>query len=645
MKHFLLVIAFAVTSLLSYAQKPRKFGEITKQELEMSSYPADTSAKAVVLYEYGTSTVLITNGDFEVILKYHTIIKFFDDDELDRANISLKYSKTAAITKFKASSYNLVDGKIIESEITKKDIHTEKMVEGVTEKKFSFSDVKPGSIIEYTYQKKSGSIVYLNAWSFQTNIPVAWSEYIVSYPTYFNYKTVSSGYNPLYIADVSGININLNQTFVPGKKHRYVAKNVPAFVSEKFMTTRSNYISKIEFELQSIQTPGYYQEIFSDFNGIQHLLMKDEDFGLRLKKIGFAKDELIKLKSESTDKTELAKAIYNHVLDNTTWDESYSRYATKSFKSLSEEDGNSGMINLYLVGLLKEAGLDANPVIMSTRANGIVHPVYPLLKKYNYVIAHVKIDDKTYLLDGTDDFLPFGVLPERCLNGRGRLIGEHTNYWVDLVSLGNRKTSCGGSFTIDEYGELEGSLSYKYDGYNSYSLKKEIKKTGKEELLEEYSERDGWEIEESSISGNEDKATPLNIKFDLTISDKADMAGDRIYLTPLVVGQTKSNPFKLDKRLYPVDFTCPRKSTYMIKYKLPEGYEVEDLPAPMAVALPNKGGKYLYMINEQNGIITVTVQYKLNQVVFNPSEYELLKEYFAQIVNKEAEQIVLKAKS
>jgi hypothetical protein len=83
----------------------------------------------------------------------------------------------------------------------------------------------------------------------------------------------------------------------------------------------------------------------------------------------------------------------------------------------------------------------------------------------------------------------------------------------------------------------------------------------------------------------------------------------------------------------------------MIRYKLPEGYEVEDLPEPMAVTLPNRGGKYLYMINEQNGFITVTVQYKLNQVVFNPSEYELLKEYFAQIVNKEAEQIVLKAKS
>jgi len=646
MIRFFMIIAFAITTVNSFAQqqKPRKFGAITKQELEMKSYPNDTTAKAVVLYEFGTSSVRIVDDKFIVIFKYHKIIKFFDDDELDRANISLQYSRNATITKFKAASYNLVDGEIIERNITKKDIHTEKLVDNVQEQKFSFADVRPGSIIEYTYQKKSGSIFFLNAWSFQSTIPIAWSEYIVSAPLYLNYKTISSGYTPLYIANVTEVNMSLDHEVIKGKRYRYVVKNAPAFVSEKYMTAKSNFITTIEFELQSIQTPSYHKEYFSSFNQIQELLMEDEDFGLRIKKIGFAKEVIAKLKSDSENQLDLAKNIYKYVHDNTTWNKYYSMYASKNFKTLAEEDANSGMINLFMVALLKGAGLEANPVILSTRANGTVHPVYPLLKSYNYVIAHVKIDGVTYLLDGTDDFLPFNVLPERCLNGKGRLIGEYTNYWINLLSAGERKMSCGGSFTIDEYGDLEGSLSYKYNGYRGYELKEEVSTTGKDELLEEYAEKDGWEIDASSMEGENDINSPLKIKIDLAISDKVDMAGERIYITPLVVGQTKNNPFKLENRQYPVDFTCPRKSTFMISYKIPEGYEVEYLPKPLIIALPNKGGKYLYMINEQNGIITTTVQYKLNQTVFGATEYPILKEYFAQIVNKEAEQIVLKEK-
>jgi len=602
MIRFFMIIAFAITTVNSFAQqqKPRKFGAITKQELEMKSYPNDTTAKAVVLYEFGTSSVRIVDDKFIVIFKYHKIIKFFDDDELDRANISLQYSRNATITKFKAASYNLVDGE-----------------------KFSFADVRPGSIIEYTYQKKSGSIFFLNAWSFQSTIPIAWSEYIVSAPLYLNYKTISSGYTPLYIANVTEVNMSLDHEVIKGKRYRYVVKNAPAFVSEKYMTAKSNFITTIEFELQSIQTPSYHKEYFSSFNQIQELLMEDEDFGLRIKKIGFAKEVIAKLKSDSENQLDLAKNIYKYVHDNTTWNKYYSMYASKNFKTLAEEDANSGMINLFMVALLKGAGLEANPVILSTRANGTVHPVYPLLKSYNYVIAHVKIDGVTYLLDGTDDFLPFNVLPERCLNGKGRLIGEYTNYWINLLSAGERKMSCGGSFTIDEYGDLEGSLSYKYNGYRGYELKEEVSTTGKDELLEEYAEKDGWEIDASSMEGENDINSPLKIKIDLAISDKVDMAGERIYI---------------------VDFTCPRKSTFMISYKIPEGYEVEYLPKPLIIALPNKGGKYLYMINEQNGIITTTVQYKLNQTVFGATEYPILKEYFAQIVNKEAEQIVLKEK-
>jgi len=44
---------------------------------------------------------------------------------------------------------------------------------------------------------------------------------------------------------------------------------------------------------------------------------------------------------------------------------------------------------------------------------------YPSLEKLNYVTIWTVIDEKEYLLDATDELLPLGMLPKRCLNERG----------------------------------------------------------------------------------------------------------------------------------------------------------------------------------------------------------------------------------
>lgn len=644
-KFFLIAVVTVTFSNFSLAQKPRKFGEINKEELQMEQYDVDPDAKAVVLYEYGASNVNYGVEGLVVDFTYHKIVKILDDDELDRANITLTYPDKTRVGRFKAATYNLSNGKIVESELSKKEVHTEKLVDGYTESKFSFPDVKVGSVIEYTYHIETGNIFFLNSWTFQTNIPVKWSEYIVEYPSYLIYKTIMRGYVPLSIADVSKSNVYLSGGgSTQGRLHRYVAKDVPAFEEEKYMNSKKNYISKIEFELQAVQRPGYYKEIFSDFNGIQKLLIEDVDFGMRLKKVGFMKEEIETLKAKSLDPYELAKAVYNLAQKNTTWDGDNSLVASTSFRRISDEEVDAGTINLYLVALLRLAGLDADPVIISTRNHGMVHPTYALIKNYNYVIGNVVIGDRSYLVDATDDYLPFGVLPERCLNGKGRLISENGNYWVDIKSLGVRQTVCSANFDLNDEGELHGNLKYTYNGYKSYSLKKEIKRTGVKELMDSYAEVDGWEIDSSSVSGQDDLSSPLIVDLNLTIGDKSEALGDVIYLTPMIVGQTKENPFKMEERQYPVDFTCPRRETYVIKFKIPEGYEVDAVPKPLGIALPEKAGKYIFTTNVQNDYIVTMVQYQINKPVFQSNEYAILKEYFAQIVNKESEQIVLKAK-
>jgi hypothetical protein len=94
---------------------------------------------------------------------------------------------------------------------------------------------------------------------------------------------------------------------------------------------------------------------------------------------------------------------------------------------------------LSLVAALRDARLNAHPVLLSTRNNGLPSPLYPVPTDFNYVIARVKIGDNYYLLDATEDVYPFGLLPERCLNGMGRALGPDSSQWAPRNATQRKK--------------------------------------------------------------------------------------------------------------------------------------------------------------------------------------------------------------
>jgi hypothetical protein len=60
----------------------------------------------------------------------------------------------------------------------------------------------------------------------------------------------------------------------------------------------------------------------------------------------------------------------------------------KALKAYKDKTGNVAEINLMLTAMLRYAGLNANPVLVSTRSNGIA--MFPNRTAFNYVIAAVE---------------------------------------------------------------------------------------------------------------------------------------------------------------------------------------------------------------------------------------------------------------
>ena len=100
---------------------------------------------------------------------------------------------------------------------------------------------------------------------------------------------------------------------------------------------------------------------------------------------------------------EKMKSVFNYVRNNMVWNNMYSMYTTRGVKDAWQtKSGNSGEINLLLINLLKKAGLETYPMLVSERFDGKVDKSYPFMDQFNSVFACVIISNKKYYLDATD---------------------------------------------------------------------------------------------------------------------------------------------------------------------------------------------------------------------------------------------------
>ena len=114
-----------------------------------------------------------------------------------------------------------------------------------------------------------------------------------------------------------------------------------------------------------------------------------------------------------------------------------------------------------------------------------------------------------------------------------------------------------------------------------------------------------------------------------------------MYFSPLFFLRNKENPFKLEKREFPVDFGYPSENKYRIGIIIPEGYVIETLPESALLRLPDGLGSFMFNITPTANQIQLVVNSKMEESIISPVYYETLKEYFKLMIAKTNEKIVL----
>lgn len=622
--------------ILCYSQKGFKPGKIDPAAVAMETCPYDSSAGAFYIFNYGETGI---NSQLEVEFRHIVQIKIVDKSELDRGDITIPHSIKSGVVGLKAYTYNIEDGELVTTKLEKSSIFKEKVNDTRANLKFSMPNVKEGSVIEYSYRVNYGNYRSLNTWYFQTSIPVLKSEYHVRIPEYFDYSRNMTGYIGLQKADIQNENGQFGSARVINKHHHYVAMNVPAFDSEKYVRSRNDVISKIGFQLRSLTVPGsvYDNYLYPSFGALANKLMENTYWSNEIAKASWASDALATLTTAATEK-ENAEKIFDYIKNFDKKDAS-SNTLRGVFKNKA---GTDWELNRTLIAVLREAGFNVDPVLIRTRSRGRLDVYNPMRAHFNFIIAKVTIDDKIYLLDASEKENVFGVLPRYCLNERGLVVKKGAEEWVKLNPYRSSQKIVQSKLELSPDGLLSGTIQVRRKGYNAWDFEEDLEEDGEEDYIESFEkEKENWTIDSHSFESNP-KTYIIDEMIEAELENQVEDLGNVLYLNPMIYGTWSENPFKGTERIYPVDFGVPFTDMIITEIELPDGFEIESLPERVSLAMPNNAAMLTYSASAVGNKISINQRISIKQLEYLPDDYSILREFFARIVEKSGEQIVLK---
>lgn len=646
-----------------------KFGKISPDDFKTTLYSIDSNASAVIIGDIGsTDFVGNSKGGFALEFKRYCRIHILNKNGYDVSQVEIPiYTVGEAeeeLASLKAVTYNLENGKVVETKLDPKSgVFKEKINKNKVIRKFTFPAVREGSIVEYEYRLKSDFLFNLRPWEFQHSYPALWSEYVVGMPEFLNYVSLTQGYHPFYIKEqkdkresysvemekdpvmrgvgTDRINFSAGVTFF-----RWVMKDVPALKEESYTSTLNNHLSRIEFQLAEYREPFVPRKVMHTWAETAKRLLEEEDFGLPLQQENAWLDDVLPgILKTATAPLDKAKNIHAWLRDNMTCTNYGSFYTSKSLRStLNTKSGNEAEINLLLTAMLKRAGLQADPVILSTRSNGYAYALYPLIDRFNYVITRLIIGAQQYYLDASRPRLGFNKLGYDCYNGHARVIDAGADgIEFKPESLMERELTSV-FITSDGKGNLTGNVQQAPGYYTSYDIRSRLKDKGKSAYFEELGKDAGEDLEitETAIDSINNYEEPLAIKYQFKLpADNEDIW----YFNPTFNQGWKQNPFKSAERLYPVEMPYGIDETYLLRMDVPAGYTVDELPRQLMVKLNAEDeGNFEYRVVESNGVISVRSRIRISRTYFSPEEYSMLREFFNLVVKKHNEQIVFKKK-
>lgn len=634
-------------SLYGQSQLP-PFGQPILQELEMKTCSIDPGADAMKLLDYQEKEIIIDFG-FKIKTLRRVKIKIFNPRGFQHANIAIPYISRIKGTKLSDINayihYQDAAGRVTTEKVEKNQIFRNNQDNAFKKISFTFPNLKAGCVIEYQYEQTEKNSLHLDPWLFQDIIPTQLSLFKLTIP--YNIRVENR------LMGVDSINVNTKEVgggafYAPSLAREYALHHVPAFKSEKMMTSVADNLQRVEFSVQAnLPDSELLINGESRWHRYARLLINSEEFGKQLNKTIPGTEAVIdsarKMKSREAKINYLCQQVKKQV----KWDEMQTFYPGSLTDAWKEKIGNSAEINLILLNLLRQSGIASFPVLISTRENGRADESFFSLSQFNGVDILIKDSSKTYLLDGTQQFQSYQIPPANILNRYVlSLDTSNVNWFLVTDSRPLLKTILYINAALSEDGRINGSANISYFDHSKVQKLLESDKTKVEEKAEEkeFIKKDFTELKIDSlvVSDKDDELAPLMESFVFT--HEPSSSGDFIFLDPFFLSSFRKNPFTDSARRFSIDFNSRQYLLTSMSITLPASYQIDFQPKNVKLRMADSSIIFTRTIRVVDNTIYFTNITEVMEPLFDPEQYPAIRDFFTRMYTMVAEQIVLKKK-
>lgn len=559
-----------------------------------------------ILKEDGTGA-----GDVEVVI-YDDASSDTDDDE---------------VLDIKASSINVVDGKVEVTEMTKKMISQQRIDDKRVSVRFAIPQVKVGSVIKYSYSIYRRRIYDIPSWLAQDKYPVKSTHCSIQMPGYVGYYYEQTGSHKVTMDKRETMNETRDVRF------DFSYYDLPALPKNAdYIYCPMDYADKIDFEVMEVLWRGQRHNFTKSQNDVNRLLFTSKEFGGRLRQSNPLKEEMEALNIKAIpDVMERIEATIALLKSRLRWNGKYALVGTSLSKVLKEGSGDNADLNFVLMSMLKDAGVDCYPAVMSRRSRGKLPANRPSIDALNtFVVAIAENPTTMHYYDCSAENGYLDILPAE-LNVDRAFILYKTNKFeeVNLQKVVSQRTFVNITAELTAEGKMTGKCVYSLSGIAAMNFRnKWFEKNDSAAFVADIEAKNGISISQFHTTGTSDFSKSATYEYDFTI-DYGE--SDEYYFRPFIMPFFNENPFTEETPIMPKEFPALSSSIMSLDIKLPEGYYLQEGITPVNLALPGNTLDGILGVKEINSHIQANCRVRINKLHFSIDEYPPLKEFFERM--------------
>jgi hypothetical protein len=632
----------------SARSEEKKFGKVDPSVLAMTVYPDDTTAAAVKLFDVGEMHVS-ESGGISMELKRHFRIKILKPAGLPQADVVLRFWHEDRIFDIDAVSISPSGAK---TKLQAKSIHEEMFGKKIRRKTFAVPGVEVGSVVDVRYSLNSEHVIQLDPWIFQDDIPTLESSILLSIDPGYLYNVVIRNDPKRRVIPTEESYIDSNH---PGKnliRYLYRAEKLPAVKEEPYVACLDNYRARIDFQIVGFQDADVNFRFIKDLKTLCRELT-DGRVGRFLDPTNRIQSMVKKSVRPGDNETAIIRRLFEEARDGFEPDPVFEYFypEREPDEILDQRKATVSERNLLLVSMLRAAGLDAKPVLISTRGNGKADPEVPLLTQFDRIVATAPMGSRFWFLDAGHRFLPFGQIPDEDLSNVGLQVTRDKYEFLLIPNNGLKrveKIEARLSPRPAPGGEEEwtGKGRWTGTGYASEDANEGLdeKKNARLWLESRYSKKvDGFRISSADTLRKPAAADSFMTDFGFALDPPLEAIGGEWAVRPFPFTGFRENPFQSEQRDFPVEFGFLSSKSERTVFEFPTGTVLVSLPADRIV-----GNEHVVMMRRFSVLgdsplaVSCERSFTVKTVTVPESRYPELRNLYSQMVDADREPVLVR---